>query len=75
MTPGEAEFLAAVRRNPMVTMVLDRLEALALPDAHLAAGCLFQTVWNVLDGQDPEKDGKHDEDTLFRGTSPAPGRR
>ena len=36
MTPGEAEFLAAVRRNPMVTTVLDRLIDLELPDGHLA---------------------------------------
>ena len=64
MTPGEAEFLAAVRRNPMVTTVLGRLEALALPDAHLAAGCLFQTVWNVLDGQDPEH-GIGDYDVIY----------
>ena len=64
MTPGEDEFLAAVRQNPMVATVLDRLESLALPDGHLAAGCLFQTVWNVLDGQEPER-GIGDYDVIY----------
>ncbi len=26
-----------------------------LPDWYLAAGCLYQTVWNVLDGDPPER--------------------
>jgi len=64
VTPGKDEFLAAVRRNPMVTTVLDRLVDLDLPDGHLAAGCLFQTVWNVLDGQDPWH-GIGDYDVLY----------
>lgn len=64
MTPGEDEFRAAVRQNPMVTTVLDRLEALDLPDGHLAAGCLFQTVWNVLDDQDPQH-GIGDYDVIY----------
>ena len=37
----------------MVHEVLDRAERLDLPDWYLAAGCLFQTVWNVLDGAIP----------------------
>jgi len=44
--------------------VLERLAGLDLPDAHLAAGCLFQTVWNVLDGQDPER-GIGDYDVIY----------
>jgi len=64
VTPSEAEFLAAVRRNPMVTTVLDRMVGLDLPDGHLAAGCLFQTVWNVLDDQDPQH-GIGDYDVIY----------
>jgi uncharacterized protein len=49
----QAAFLTAVRRNRVVVEVLVRAEALALPGWYLTAGCLFQTVWNVLDGRDP----------------------
>ncbi|HEY8060463.1 MAG TPA: nucleotidyltransferase family protein, partial [Acidimicrobiales bacterium] len=44
--------------------MLDRLDELTLPDGHLAAGCLFQTVWNVLDGQDPQH-GIGDYDVIY----------
>jgi hypothetical protein len=62
--PGESEFLAAVTRNPIVCEVLRRAEALDLPDWYLAAGCLFQTVWNVLDGRDPTH-GIGDYDLIY----------
>lgn len=42
-----AAFLAAVSRNASIAALLDRLETLDLPDACLAGGCLFQTVWNL----------------------------
>lgn len=35
-----------------------------LPDWYLAAGCLFQTVWNVLDGHDPAR-GINDYDLIY----------
>lgn len=64
-TPAvEDEFLAAVLRNPSVREILRRAEALALPDWYLAAGCLFQTVWNVLDGRDP-RHGINDYDLIY----------
>ena len=63
-TPGVEEFLAAVAQNPMVGEVLRRAEALGLPDWYLAAGCLFQTVWNVLDGHPPER-GIADYDLIY----------
>lgn len=58
------EFVAAVLRNPKVVEILRRAEALDLPDWYLAAGCLFQTVWNVLDGNDPEH-GIGDYDLIY----------
>ena len=64
MDPTEADFLDAVLRNPVVDEVLDRAERLDLPDWYLAAGCLFQTVWNVLDGRDPEH-GIGDYDLVY----------
>jgi uncharacterized protein len=60
----EQAFLDAVLRNPTVVEVLARLERLDLPDGWLAAGCLFQTVWNVLDGQDPAR-GIGDYDVIY----------
>lgn len=48
-----AEFLRLVRLNPVNAALLDRLPELELPQAHLVAGALFQTVWNVLGGQPP----------------------
>jgi len=62
--PSEADFLAAVLRNPVVVEVLARAEALGMPDWYLAAGCLFQTVWNVLEGHDPER-GISDYDLIY----------
>jgi hypothetical protein len=62
--PGEDEFLAAVLQNPRVREVTRRADQLGLPDWYLAAGCLFQTVWNVLDGRDPEH-GINDYDLIY----------
>jgi uncharacterized protein len=62
--PTEADFLDAVLRNPTVVEVLARAERLDLPDWYLAAGCLFQTVWNVLEGHDPER-GIGDYDLIY----------
>ena len=39
-------FLDDIRRNPNNRAILERWDALALPDGWLVAGCLFQTVWN-----------------------------
>jgi hypothetical protein len=48
---GLREFLA---RNPTLVEVLARAAVMALPDWYLVAGCLYQTVWNVVTGQPPE---------------------
>ena len=42
------EFLAAALRNPVDEAIVEELFQLALPDAWIVAGCLVQTVWNVL---------------------------
>ena len=44
------QFLAAALKNP-VNKVTRALDELALPDAWLVAGCLVQTVWNVMTGR------------------------
>lgn len=48
--PLQARFVADVLTNPVNAALLDRWDTLALPDAWLVAGCLFQTVWNRLAG-------------------------
>lgn len=48
---GKDEFLALALQNPVNGAILDELPRLALPDAWLVAGCLAQTVWNVLTGR------------------------
>jgi uncharacterized protein len=40
--------------NPINRIILERWDALALPDCWLVAGCLFQTVWNKQSGQPPQ---------------------
>ena len=48
------EFTRLVGHNPVVAEILERMPALMLPDCWLAAGALFQTVWNVLSERDPQ---------------------
>jgi hypothetical protein len=50
----KAEFLEAVLRNPFNRVILERLPALALPDAWLVSGALFQTIWNLRTNQRPD---------------------
>lgn len=47
-------FRAALRRNHILAEVLNRAAALDLPGWYLAAGCLCQTIWNVVSGQPPD---------------------
>lgn len=51
--PGEAWFLESVCANPVNAELLRRLPALALPQGHLTAGCLFQALWNRRSGRAP----------------------
>lgn len=48
------DFITAVRANPINRIILDRLPQLGLSDAWLVSGALFQTVWNVHTGRDPQ---------------------
>lgn len=43
-----AEFITAALRNPVNEAIAHELFQLALPDGWIVAGCLAQTVWNVL---------------------------
>lgn len=56
--PMQNRFRRDVLANRHNRAILDRWDAIQLPDAWLVAGCLFQTVWNVRDGRAPEADIK-----------------
>jgi uncharacterized protein len=47
------EFLRIALANPANDALLARLRGLCLPQCHLTAGCLFQTVWNATSGRIP----------------------
>src|SRR5215475_12971454 len=49
-----AAFQAVLVQNQTLAEVLARAAALGLPGWYLVAGCLYQTVWNVVTGQPPE---------------------
>jgi hypothetical protein len=51
-------FRADVLTNNNNRLILERWNALALPDGWLVAGCLFQTVWNLQAGRAPEENIK-----------------
>ena len=59
-----ADFLSRVRRNPANAAILDRGPSLALPDAWLVSGSLFQAVWNSLTGR-PVIHGVKDYDIFY----------
>jgi hypothetical protein len=48
------EFVAAALANPINRTIVERLPLLGLPDCWLVSGALFQTVWNVKTGRDPQ---------------------
>ena len=45
------EFIVAALRNPVNQAIAAELSRIRLPDAWIVAGCLSQTVWNVLTGR------------------------
>jgi len=57
-------FRQVLRRNRTLTEVLARGAAMGLPGWYLVAGCLYQTVWNVVTGQ-PAEDGILDYDLAY----------
>lgn len=60
----EAEFIAAVLRNPVNSTILARLPQLEAADAWLVSGALFQTVWNVHTHRAPNH-GIKDYDVFY----------
>jgi hypothetical protein len=59
-----AQFEAIIRADPNLMRLLERLRAIGLPQWRLVAGCLYQTVWNVLTSQ-PRGAGIKDYDVIY----------
>ena len=59
-----ARFEAVIRADPDLMRLLERLRAVALPQWRLVAGCLYQTMWNVLTGR-PRSTGIKDYDVIY----------
>ena len=59
-----AHFRAALRENPTLIEVLARAAVMNLNGWYLVAGCLYQTVWNVVTGQ-PAEAGILDYDLAY----------
>jgi hypothetical protein len=70
-----AEQLAAFERlvlaNDVVATLLDRLVGAAAPDWYVTAGCLTQTVWNVLSDFPPAA-GIKDYDVIYHDPAEPP---
>ncbi len=57
-------FEAVIRADPDLMTLLARLRAIGLPQWRLVAGCLYQTVWNVLTAR-PRGTGIKDYDLIY----------
>lgn len=58
------QFEAIIRAAPDLMHLLERLRSLELPQWRLVAGCLYQTVWNVLTDR-PRATGIKDYDLIY----------
>jgi uncharacterized protein len=58
------ELERVLRASPTLVELLERARELALPNWYLAAGAIFQTVWNDVTGRDPEH-GIRDYDLVY----------
>lgn len=59
-----AALRAVLSRNDALLGVLDRAAALDLPGWYLTAGCVVQTIWNVLTGR-PAGEAIRDYDLVY----------
>ena len=57
-------FEVIIRSDPDLMRLLTQLREIRLPQWRLVAGCLYQTVWNVLTGR-PRGTGIQDYDLIY----------
>ncbi|MFS2325005.1 nucleotidyltransferase family protein [Brucella sp. H1_1004] len=53
MSFSEQQYVEQIKRNEANRWLLEVLPIMKLPQATLTAGCLFQTVWNLKSGNEP----------------------
>jgi hypothetical protein len=53
-----------LNQNQVITEILDKATSLAMPNWYLGAGCLAQTVWNLVHGFEPTA-GIKDYDLVY----------
>lgn len=53
-----------LKQNKTLQIILDRAGSLGMPNWYVGAGCISQTVWNILHGFDPEQNIK-DYDLVY----------
>lgn len=58
------ELEGILQKNKIIQFILKRAPFLEMPNWYLGAGCIAQTVWNVLHGFDP-KQGIKDYDLVY----------
>jgi uncharacterized protein len=61
---SRARFEQIIRADPNQMRLLECLRAVGLPQWRLVAGCLYQTVWNVLTNR-PRGTGIKDYDVIY----------
>lgn len=61
---ADAKVIDLALANPVNRVLTERLADMGLPDCWLASGCVFQSVWNVLTGRDPQH-GIADYDVFY----------
>lgn len=61
-------FVEMALGNPYNGAILERLDALEAPDCWLVAGCLYQTVWNLMSGR-PAAENIKDYDVFYHDAS------
>lgn len=60
----EKEFIILLRANNELMVILDEVATLNLPNYYIAAGSIFQTVWNQVDSKLPMH-GVEDIDVVY----------
>ncbi len=48
-------FMSDIMHNPNNRIILQRMQALQLPQLALVAGCLYQTAWNLISTHAPDR--------------------
>lgn len=51
ITEQNEEFISIIKQNKELMLILDYIDFLNLPNSYIAAGSVFQTIWNYYDNK------------------------